>query len=149
MGIIVLSMHDDELYAERALNCTALSYINNQESAQKLLLGIKQVMKNKIFVKAELLEKTCKNPSRTITSKNAVNIQILTDRELQFFEAIGQGITTYSALRINIITLQRHNHHDSRETELICFVYSNNLTHYMWRFYVILGAKIFIMKSEH
>jgi hypothetical protein len=88
-------------------------------------------MKNKIFLKAEILEKTRKNPSRRLTSKNAINIQILTDRELQVFETIGQGITTYSALRINIITLQPHNHHDSRETELIRFVYSNNLTHHM------------------
>jgi len=133
----------------RAFNCAALGYINKQDSAYKLLLGIRQVMKNKIFVKAGILEKIGKNPSRRLTSKNAINIQILTDRELQVFEAIGQGITTYSALRINIITLQPHNHHDSRETELIRFVCSNNLTHHMWPFYVILGARIFIMKSEH
>jgi hypothetical protein len=126
-----------------------LSYINNQELAQKLLLSIRQVIKNKIFLKAEILEKIGKNPSRTLTSKNAINIQILTDRELQVFETIGQGITTYSALRINIITLQPHNHYDSRETELIRFVYSNNLTHHMWPFYVILGGRIIIMKSEH
>ena len=149
MGIIVLSMHDDELYAERALNCAALSYINNQESAQKLLLGIIQVMKNKILLKQNFLKKNEKNPSRTLSSKNAIKIQILTDRKLQFFEVIGQGITTYSALRINIITLQRHNHQDSRETELICFVYSNNLTHDMWPIYVILGGRIITVKSEH
>ncbi|MBA6293661.1 response regulator transcription factor [Colwellia sp. MB3u-70] len=82
MGIIVLSMHYDELYAERALNCAALSYINKQASVQKLLLGIKQVMKNKIFLKTEILEKIRKNPSRTLSSKNAIKIQILTDREL-------------------------------------------------------------------
>jgi DNA-binding NarL/FixJ family response regulator len=38
MGIIVLSMHYDELYAARILHCAALSYINKQDSAQKLLL---------------------------------------------------------------------------------------------------------------
>jgi hypothetical protein len=131
------------------LCCAVLSYINKQELAQKLLLGIKQVMKNKIFVKAELIERTCKNPSRTITSKNAINIQMLTDSELKFFEAIGQGITTDSAPRINITTLQPHNNHNSRETELIRFVCSNNLIHDIWLFYVILGGSIFIMKSEY
>ena len=149
MGIIVLSIHYDEWSAERALNCAALAYINKQTSAQKLPLGIRQVMKNKIFLKTELLEKIHKNPSRTLSSKNAIKIQILTDRELQVFETIGQGITTYSSLRINLITLQPHNHHDLPETELIRFVYSNNLIHDMWPFYVILGGRIFIMKSEH
>ncbi|MBA6341758.1 response regulator transcription factor [Colwellia sp. MB02u-10] len=114
MGIIVLSMHDDELYAERALNCGALGYINKQDSAQKLLLGIRQVMKNKIFVKAEILEKIRKNPSRTITSKNAINIQMLTDRELQVFEAIGQGITTTKIaklLNVSVKTIESHRRH--------------------------------------
>ncbi|MFT6918141.1 MAG: hypothetical protein ACJA2G_000753 [Cognaticolwellia sp.] len=106
-------------------------------------------MKNKIFLKAEIIEKIRKNPSRTLSSKNAINIQILTDKELQVFEAIGQGITTYSALRINIITLHPHNNHNSWEIELIRFVCSNNLIHDMWPFYVILGGRIFIMKSEH
>lgn len=109
IGIIVLSMHDNELYTARVLNCGALGYINKQDSAQKRR----------------------KNLSQTLTSKNAINIQMLTDRELQVFETIGQYITTYAALRINIITLQQHNNYDSRETELIFFVYGNNLTHYM------------------
>ena len=114
MHIIALSMHDDELYAERALNCGARGYINKQDSAHKLLVGIRQVMNNKIFVKPEITEKIRKKSSIKTTNKNVLSMDILTNRELQVFESIGQGISTKKTaqlLNVSIKTIESHRRH--------------------------------------
>jgi len=114
MHIIALSMHDDELYAERALNCGAQGYINKQDSAQKLLVGIREVMNNKIFIKPEIAEKIRQQSLVKITTKNAFSTDKLTNRELQVFENIGQGISTKQIaqlLNLSIKTIESHRRH--------------------------------------
>jgi DNA-binding NarL/FixJ family response regulator len=113
MRIIALSMHDDELYAERALNSGASGYINKQDSAKKLLVGIRQVLNNKIFVNPEIT-KRMKQQSLNHTSYNNGNIMSLTDRELQVFDFIGKGMTTKgiaNALNLSIKTIETHRRH--------------------------------------
>ncbi|MEW6981230.1 response regulator [Colwelliaceae bacterium 6471] len=112
MRIIVLSMHDDELYAERALNCGAMAYINKQDSAQKLLFGIKQVLNNKVFVSSEIA-KRIERVSHNKADGEDLTAQ-LSNRELQIFDAIGRGMKTKhvaESLNLSVKTIESHRSH--------------------------------------
>lgn len=114
MRIIALSMHDDELYAERALNNGASGYINKQDSAQKLLVGIRQVIKNKIFVSPKITKRLKQRESTNISSEKNSRILKLTDRELQVFSSIGEGMKTKDIaknLKLSIKTIETHRRH--------------------------------------
>ncbi|MFT5851721.1 MAG: DNA-binding NarL/FixJ family response regulator [Colwellia sp.] len=114
MRIIALSMHDDELYAERALNNGASGYINKQDSAQKLLIGIRQVINNKIFVSPEVTKRLKQHePNQSSCEKNS-SILKLTNRELQVFDFIGRGLKTKDIannLKLSIKTIETHRRH--------------------------------------
>jgi DNA-binding NarL/FixJ family response regulator len=114
MRIIALSMHDDELYAERALNNGASGYINKQDSAQKLLIGIRQVINNKIFVSPEVKKRLKQHePNQSSCEKNS-SILKLTNRELQVFDFIGRGLKTKDIannLKLSIKTIETHRRH--------------------------------------
>ena len=114
MRIIALSMHDDELYAERALNNGASGYINKQDSAQKLLIGIRQVINNKIFVSLEVAKRLKQHETNYVPSEKNSIILKLTDRELQIFDLIGKGMKTKDIannLKLSIKTIETHRRH--------------------------------------
>lgn len=116
MRIIALSMHDDELYAERALNNGASGYINKQDSAQQLLKGIRQVINNKIFVNSEITKRLQKQEqlSHHTPSIKKSTIVKLSDRELQVFDFIGRGMKTKdiaSKLKLSTKTIETHRRH--------------------------------------
>ena len=71
-------------------------------------------MNNKIFVKPEITEKIRKKSSIKTTGKNVLSTNILTNRELQVFESIGQGISTKKTaqlLNVSIKTIESHRRH--------------------------------------
>lgn len=114
MRIIALSMHDDELYAERAINNGALGYINKQDSAQKLLIGIRQVIKNRIFVSLGIAKRFQKRQINNKSCEKNNTILKLTNRELQVFDSIGQGMKTKdiaNTLKLSIKTIETHRRH--------------------------------------
>lgn len=107
-------MHDDELYAERALNNGASGYINKQDSAQKLLIGIRQVINNKIFVSSEVAKRLKQHETNYVPSEKNSIILKLTDRELQIFDLIGKGMKTKDIannLKLSIKTIETHRRH--------------------------------------
>lgn len=88
--ILVLSMQDEFLYAERVIRAGAHGYITKQEATRKILEAIRQVLDGKIFMSAQLSEELL---SRMLGSKKAEAdpLKELTDRELQVFELVGEG----------------------------------------------------------
>jgi DNA-binding NarL/FixJ family response regulator len=114
MKILALSMHDDELYAERAIKSGASGYINKQDSAQKLLMGIREVINNKIFVTPEIAKRFQNglSPHQKHTRNN--DILKLTDRELQVFDFIANGMKTTeiaNKLKLSSKTIETHRRH--------------------------------------
>ena len=92
---LVLSMHDESLYAERALQAGARGYITKRQSKLNLLAGIRQVLNGQHYVSekisARLLDRVAQ--SKNVPSTPAVTS--LSDRELEVFEMIGQGCSTH------------------------------------------------------
>lgn len=92
--MLVASMHDETLFAERALRAGAMGYVNKQEATKQLAKAINQVMHDKIFLSEAMTDRML---CRSVGSDNYSDkspIETLSDRELEVFELIGQGETT-------------------------------------------------------
>ncbi len=91
LPILVLSMHDESLYAERALRAGGLGYIMKDEAFEQVLTAIRQVLKGEIFLsdkmKGRMLQQVAFGRTKAVSSP----IETLTDRELEVFRLIGQG----------------------------------------------------------
>jgi len=92
--VIVLSMHDESLYAERALRAGARGYVMKREATKKVLQAIRQVLDGKLF----LSEKTALTMAERFVEGKPVAasspIELLSDRELEVFQLLGRGFNT-------------------------------------------------------
>src|SRR5262249_21988608 len=89
---IVLSMHDEMMYAHRALQAGARGYLMKTESSQSLLLAIRQVLAGKGFVSDNVMTAIAAKLGEH--KGNLLPIERLSDRELEVFELMGQGMST-------------------------------------------------------
>ena len=97
LPMLVLSMHNESLYAERALRAGATGYIMKEEVTEKLVLAIRRVLKGEIYLSEKMSTKLLSRLVKGPLEKNSATLERLTDRELQVFQLIGQG---YSARQI-------------------------------------------------
>ena len=94
LPVLVLSMHDESLYAERVLRAGAHGYINKSETAQKMVEAVRRVLGGKLYISERVAELMA---SRTITGRNSASqspVELLSDRELEVFQKLGNGIGT-------------------------------------------------------
>jgi DNA-binding NarL/FixJ family response regulator len=102
LPILVLSMHDEALFAERALRAGARGYIMKHEAIEHLLHAIHDVLSGRIHVSRRISQHILDRLGRdgVITGDRLAN---LTDRELEVFESIGRGMSTAAiAVRLNV-----------------------------------------------
>jgi DNA-binding NarL/FixJ family response regulator len=92
--VLVLSMHDESLYAERALRAGASGYITKSQEAAQVLLAVRSVLIGKIYLSEEMTSGFLKSLAATGTKGIARPVDRLTDRELQVLDLIGRGRTT-------------------------------------------------------
>lgn len=90
---LVLSMHDESLYAERVFRAGARGYINKRESAQQVVEAIRRVLDGKLYVSERTAEILASRAGRG-TPINRPAVECLSDRELEVFDKLGQGIGT-------------------------------------------------------
>jgi len=90
--ILVLSMHEEMLYAERALRAGAKGYISKQESSEHIMSAIRQVLLGQTYLSPQMTAKIVRTFSGGPT--HIGGIAGLTDRELEVFQLIGSGHTT-------------------------------------------------------
>ncbi len=111
MPILVISMHDESLYAERVLRAGARGYIMKQEGGKKLIQAIRKVLDGKIYVSDAMASLILEIFSGHATDANTHVIHQLTDREFEVFQLIGQGKTTKAIaqhLHISVKTVEVH-----------------------------------------
>ena len=108
--VLVLSMHDESLYAERAFRAGARGYVNKRETAQKVVEAIRRVLAGKLYVSEKAAEILAGKTVRGQTV-NRSTIELLSDRELQVFDKLGQGIGTKQIaadFNVSIKTVQEY-----------------------------------------
>jgi DNA-binding NarL/FixJ family response regulator len=92
--VLVLSMHDEYLYAQRALYAGARGYIMKQEAMESVVTAIRHVLSGKIYLNEKIKEHILSNISETPGTLEKKPIDRLTDRELQVFRMIGRGFSS-------------------------------------------------------
>ena len=112
--VLVLSMHDERFYAERALKAGAKGYIMKAEAENQVINAIQTVMNNEIYL-SENEKKRIKELSKNDKNKDSEDpfdlISLLSDRQLQIFTLIGKGLGTVdiaNKLNLSIKTIDTH-----------------------------------------
>jgi DNA-binding NarL/FixJ family response regulator len=90
---LVLSMHDESLYAERALRAGARGYLNKHETSAELGRAIREVLKGEIYLNPRFMSRMI-NKMISGPDSGARPIDRLADRELEVFHLVGRGLTT-------------------------------------------------------
>lgn len=129
MLIIVVSLHDENVYAERVMRAGAKGYIMKSEATESILTAIRQVLKGGIYLSPDMQTKML-NKIVSGVDNSVHTIDLLSDREFEVFEMVGKGITTKKTARelnLSIKTIETYKSHIKTKlnikdsTELIQF----------------------------
>src|SRR6266699_6760678 len=110
VALIVLSMHDEALYAERALRAGARGYVMKRETTKSVLTAIRRVVEGNIYISDRVVNSMARRMSSRKTSA-ATPVERLSDRELEIFRLLGQGRTPSQIaedLRLSLKTVQAY-----------------------------------------
>lgn len=109
--VLVVSMHEESLYAERVLRAGGRGYVMKQAGGKKLMEAIRQVLSGQIYVSTDTSARILETLSRTSGETPAVGVQSLSDREFEIFQLIGQGENTRDIakkLNLSVKTVEVH-----------------------------------------
>ena len=135
--MLVASMHDESLYAERVLAAGARGYINKQEAQEKIIQAIRQVLKGKVYLSELMTEKILNNMVSRSDEKQGIGS--LSNRELQVFEMIGQGLAPgkmAQQLNLSVKTIETYQAHIKKKLGVSS---AHKLTHHAIRWLLEQG----------
>jgi DNA-binding NarL/FixJ family response regulator len=92
--VLVLSMHDEALFAERALNAGARGYVTKHAASEEVLTAIRRILGGEIYLNPRFMSHMARKMMTGNEVAAARLIDRLADRELEVFELIGRGLTT-------------------------------------------------------
>jgi len=113
LPVLILSMHDETIYAERALRAGANGYIMKQEATEKVLVAIRRILQGDLYLSERLTNTMLHHFAHGTLSKNSPIVG-LTDRELEIFRLIGEGHSTRqiaNELHLSVKTIESHQAH--------------------------------------
>jgi len=121
--ILAYSMHDESIYAERALRAGAKGYVMKQADPDVLLSAIHQILKGKIFLSEQMSERLLGKlvGAGTTTTTTAWPIDKLSDRELEVLQLLGQGMGTSQIadkLCLSVKTIETYREHLKQKLNL-------------------------------
>jgi len=120
LPILVVSMHDELLYAERVVRAGGRGYIMKQEGGKKFLQAIRQVLGGQVYVSEKMSARILENLSGRRTEASSP-VQRLSDREFEVFQLIGQGRGTRDIaqrLHLSVKTIDVHRVNIKRKLNL-------------------------------
>jgi DNA-binding NarL/FixJ family response regulator len=109
--VLVASMHDEVIYAERALHAGALGYINKEEAADRIVEAIRVTLQGRIYLSDRMTERMMSRLAYGEKETDRPATDTLSDRELEVFEQIGRGLGTRQiaeALHLSRKTVETH-----------------------------------------
>jgi DNA-binding NarL/FixJ family response regulator len=128
LPVLVLSLHDESVWAERAIRAGARGYVMKKEASESVISAIRNILDGKIHVSpsmmAHLLDKFQGNPD----AQGAPTVDVLTDRELEVFRLIGSGLSTREIaerMRLGIKTIGTYR---DRIKQKLCIKSATELT---------------------
>lgn len=111
LKILVVSRHDEELYAERALRAGAKGYLMKLEAAEVMISALRQILNGGIYLSDKIGTKLIMKMASGNAAKSDNPLDLLSDRELEVFELTGKGLSTKEIadkLHISVKTVESH-----------------------------------------
>jgi len=111
---LVSSMHDESLFAERVLHAGAMGFINKQQAMETVIDAIRQVLAGHVYLSPDMTDRLVHGIVDGQGKPGTSPVNRLSDRELQVFEMIGQGLSTREVanqLHLSIKTIETHREH--------------------------------------
>lgn len=111
LSILVLTIHEESLYAERCLRAGAKGYLMKEEAMENVLLAIRRVLTGQVYLSEEMQSKLFRASGKRSEMVIASPLERLSDRELEIFRLLGQGVGTRQIaklLNLSISTVESH-----------------------------------------
>jgi DNA-binding NarL/FixJ family response regulator len=111
LPVLVISMHDEALYAERVLRAGARGYVMKQEPAETIIYAIRRVLLGELYVSDKMMSKMVGKLATGVVSGETSPLERLSDRELEVLQLIGQGQGTRQIaerLHLSVKTVESH-----------------------------------------
>jgi DNA-binding NarL/FixJ family response regulator len=119
--MLVCSMHDESLYAERALHAGAMGYINKEQAIDEVVDAIRQVLAGRVYLSSDMAERILHRARGGDAALHVSPVDALTDRELEVFELFGKGLSSADIaerLHISTKTVDAHRQKIKRKLDL-------------------------------
>src|SRR5436309_7433368 len=111
VALIVLSMHDEMVYAERAIRAGARGYVMKRETTKEVLTAIRRVLQGDVYVSERVVNLMARRLGSARKAAASSPVEQLSDRELEIFRLLGQGRTTSQSatdLHLSLKTVQAY-----------------------------------------
>ena len=119
MQILAMSMHDESLYAERALHAGAKGYVMKHSAAKNIVAALRRIRKGEIYVSEEMSSRMIGRAITGSPGQRPLGLGQLSDRELEVFRLIGLGLKKGElALRLNLSVHTIESHRASLKRKL-------------------------------
>ena len=121
LPVLVLSMHDESLYAERALRAGARGYIMKDGRMEQVVQALRDVLAGRVYLSRRMTSRLLGRLTGGGTAEGESPITALTDRELEVFEMIGRGLATRDiadGLHLSVKTVDTHRENIKRKLNL-------------------------------
>lgn len=114
LPVLALSMHDENLYAERSLRAGAMGYIMKQEATENVIEAVRRILGGEIYVSDRMAGKMVRKLVTGQIEKSSSQVDSLSDRELEVFSLIGKGHGTRQIskrLHLSVKTIETYRAH--------------------------------------
>ena len=114
LPVLIMSMHDESLYAERALRAGAKGYVMKHEASDRILTAIRSVIAGDLYLSEKMKEKMLHRLVRSRKNEVVFTIDTLSDREMEVFQLIGNGFGTRQIaekLNLSVKTIDSYREH--------------------------------------
>ncbi len=121
LPVLILSMHDEQIYAERALRAGANGYIMKQEATERVLVALRRILSGETYVSDRIAKSMLQHYLRGANVSAHSPISELTDRELEVFRLIGEGHGTRQIaeeLHLSVKTVESYQAHIKEKLSL-------------------------------
>lgn len=121
LPVLVLSTHDESLYAERALRAGARGYVMKQAPTTELMEAIRTVLTGELWLSQPMRNRVVHKHLHGAAPARSGDTEVLSDRELQVFDLIGNGLTTSriaTKLGVSVSTVETYRAHIKQKLRL-------------------------------
>lgn len=121
VAVLILSMHDETMYAPRALRAGASGYVMKQEAPDKVIAALRKVLAGQVAISSAMETKLLNRFSGKKDGALSSPIDLLSDRELEVFNLLGRGTSTAEIaekLHLSVKTIESHRAHIKEKLNL-------------------------------